>query len=141
MGPRRRGRVLAVQALYAWDFSRGEADSLAEFPWIDEKEAAVIDDTARSFGRLLLAGTVENIDAVDEAIRKKLEHWDFQRINKVDLAVLRMSVYCLLFVKDIPPSVVIDEAVDIAKDFGTDDSYRFINGVLDGIRKNRESGG
>ncbi len=57
----------------------------------------------------------------------------------MDLAILRLSAYCLLFQQDIPSSVTIDEAVDIAKEFGTDDSYRFINGVLDGIRKQRES--
>jgi N utilization substance protein B len=57
----------------------------------------------------------------------------------VDLAILRISVYCLLFQADIPPSVTIDEAIDIAKEFGTDDSYRFINGVLDGIRKQRQT--
>jgi N utilization substance protein B len=60
------------------------------------------------------------------------------RLNRLDLAVLRVSVFSLLFMKDVPASVVIDEAVDIAKDFGTDESYRFINGVLDGIRKTLE---
>lgn len=135
MGPRRRGRVLAVQALYAWDLSRDAAE-LPDFPWIEEAEAAAWDDQVRAFARLLLAGTLENIDAVDGEIRKKLENWDFGRISRVDLAVLRMSVYCLLFLEEIPASVVIDEAVEIARDFGTDDSYRFVNGVLDGIRKN-----
>jgi N utilization substance protein B len=76
---------------------------------------------------------------VDRSIIRQLEHWDFSRLNKVDLAILRISAYCLLFQSDIPPSVTIDEAIDIAKEFGTDDSYRFINGVLDGIRKQREA--
>jgi len=90
------------------------------------------------FGRLIARGTIENLSEVDRNITPPLEHWDFSRLNKVDQAILRISVYSLLFQKDIPASVTIDEAVDISKDFGTDDSYRFINGVLDGIRKNLE---
>jgi N utilization substance protein B len=74
---------------------------------------------------------------VDGAIKRHLEHWDFSRLNKVDQAILRVSVYCLLYQPSIPASVTIDEAIDIAKEYGTDDSYRFINGVLDGIRKDQ----
>ncbi len=68
-------------------------------------------------------------------IRGQLENWDFSPLNKVDLALLRMSVYCLLYQPEIPPTVTIDEAVDISKTYGTADSYRFVNGVLDGVRK------
>lgn len=97
-----------------------------------------LDEVARTFAVYLISGTIENIQEIDGHIQKRLEHWDFNRVSKVDLAILRMSVYCFLYVKDIPPSVVIDEAIDIAKEFGSDDSYRFINGVLDGIRKSKE---
>ncbi|UZV49575.1 transcription antitermination factor NusB, partial [Treponema pallidum] len=68
-------------------------------------------------------------------VSSRLEHWDFVRLNKVDKAILRLSAYSLLFQKDIPPVVVIHEAVSIARDFGTDDSFRFVNGVLDNIAK------
>lgn len=88
------------------------------------------------FARLIAAGTIQNLAKIDEQIKIQLEHWDFSRLNKVDQAILRMGVYSLLFQKDIPASVTIDEAVDISKEYGTDESYRFINGVLDGIRKN-----
>jgi N utilization substance protein B len=73
-------------------------------------------------------------------IRKHLQNWDFSRLNKVDLAVLRISVYALMYQPDTAPSIIINEAIGISKEFGTDDSYRFINGVLDGIRKSLEAG-
>ncbi|MCL1818166.1 MAG: transcription antitermination factor NusB [Spirochaetaceae bacterium] len=138
MGPRRKGRILAVQALFAYDFTRCGIENLLSFSWIQEKNSPDVDKNMRDFAGLLIAGTVENLKSVDEAIAKRLEHWDFSRLNQIDLAILRISTYSLLYMKDVPASVVIDEAVDIAKDFGTDESYRFINGVLDGIRKNQE---
>jgi N utilization substance protein B len=138
MGPRRKGRILAVQSLFAWDFSQAAVEDLILFPWAREEDSGLIEETARDFARLLIAGTIENIEPVDAEISKCLEHWDFKRLNKIDLAILRMSVFSFLFMKDIPVSVVIDEAIDISKEFGTDDSYRFINGVLDGIRKTLE---
>ena len=90
------------------------------------------------FARLIAGGTIQNLGEIDKQIKTQLEHWDFSRLNKVDQAILRMGVYSLMYQKDIPVSVTIDEAVDISKEYGTDESYRFINGVLDGIRKNLE---
>ncbi len=87
------------------------------------------------FARMLITGALENLPEIDETIRAQLENWDFSRLNRVDLALLRMSVYCLLHQRDIPATVTIDEAVDISKTYGTADSYRFVNGVLDGVRK------
>ena len=137
-GPRRKGRILAVQALFAYDFTRCAAEELLRFSWIQEKRSPEDDTAIRDFAALLVAGTLENLENVDAVIAKHLEHWDFSRLSHIDLAILRISAYSLLFMRDIPASVVIDEAVDIAKDFGTDESYRFINGVLDGIRKSLE---
>jgi N utilization substance protein B len=139
MGIRRKGRVLAFQALFAHELSGTSLADLQAFSWLDPEERERVQEESRDFARLLIAGTLERLAEVDGTIVRQLEHWDFSRLNKVDLAILRLSAYCLLFQQDIPPSVTIDEAVDIAKEFGTDDSYRFINGVLDGIRKQRES--
>ena len=156
MASRRKGRILAFQALYSWDtlyYQTGNAaprkaalqgkaalpckasipEGLLDFSWEEQKKP--IDEETLSFSRLLVTGTVENIIAIDKTIDSHLENWDLCRLNKVDLAVLRMSVYTLMFQKDLHPSIVIDEAIDIAKEFGTDDSYRFVNGVLDSIRK------
>ena len=129
MASRRKGRILAFQALYAWDLS-GEVPlgispdgNSGDFP---------------DFSRLLVAGTIENIGAIDDMIKRHLKNWDFSRLNRVDLAVLRISVYALMYQIDTAPSIIINEAIGISKEFGTDDSYRFVNGVLDGIRKSIE---
>jgi N utilization substance protein B len=83
----------------------------------------------------LIQGTLAQLGEIDRHISDQLENWDFNRLARVDCAILRMSVYCLLFQKDIPVSVTIDEAIHIAKEYGSDDSYKFINGVLDAIAK------
>lgn len=137
MGSRRKARILAFQALYGWEFGRQDADDLITFAWLDEERRKKIDDETLTFARLITAGTVENIDNIDKTITEQLERWDFSRLSKVDLAILRISVYALIHQDDIPHTVTIDEAIDIAKLYGADESYRFINGVLDGIRKSR----
>jgi N utilization substance protein B len=139
MGARRKGRILAFQALYAHELTGMPVGELAQFSWLDQENQEKIKPESMDFARLLVQGTIEKLPDVDGHIRKQLEHWDFSRLNKVDLAILRISAYCLIFQADIPPSVTIDEAIDIAREFGTDDSYRFINGVLDGIRKQRQA--
>lgn len=140
MGLRRKGRVIAFQALYFWDVTHPAASELLRFEWLEEGSAED-DETARTFARLITSGAVENIEAVDAAIRKELEHWDFSRLSWVDRAILRLGAYELLFQNDVPASVVIDEAIGIAKQFGADESFRFINGVLDAVRRDRERSG
>lgn len=135
MASRRKGRVLAFQALYSWEAGKAPAAEVADLAWLDAEKRAAIDDATAAFSRLLIVGTVENIEAVDAMIRRHLKNWDFSRLNKVDLAVLRMSTYAMMFQDEVAPSIVIDEAVDIAKEYGTDDSFRFVNGVLDAVRK------
>ena len=94
-----------------------------------------MDEKTAAFSRLLVIGTVTHIANVDSMIQKHLVNWEISRLNRVDLAILRMSVYTLMFQGEMPPSVVIDEAVEISREFGSDDSYRFVNGVLDSVRK------
>jgi N utilization substance protein B len=143
MGKRRKGRILAFQALFAWETADDKEKALKDlldFSWAEKKtpcESGKMDadeDDSVLFSRLLVAGTVENIKAVDAMIRNHLVNWDFSRLANVDRALLRLGVYELLF-QTAPPRVIIDEAVDISREFGTDDSYRFINGVLDGVNK------
>ena len=132
---RRGARVLAVQSLYRFDLSGGSVAEVLDLSWMDAAHREALSDAAQAFARLLVAGSIENLPAVDDCIDRQLEHWDLERLSRVDLAILRMSVYCLLHQREVPASVTINEAVEIAKRFGTDDSYRFVNGVLDGIRK------
>jgi N utilization substance protein B len=135
MGSRRKARVLSMQALFSWDYTRQSGDELCGFPWLDEERRELLEEETLNFARLLVMGTLEHIEEIDEVLKKRLEHWDFTRLGKVDLAILRISIYALLFQKDIPASVTIDEAIDLAKHYGSEDSYRFVNGVLDGVRR------
>lgn len=134
MGARRKARILAFQALYAWETSGGSLDEICAFTWLDEEMA---EPDSQDFARLLVAGALERIAEIDAAISAQLEHWTFARINRVDLAILRLSAYGILYRDDIPASVTIDEAITLAKRYGTRESYRFVNGVLDGILKRK----
>jgi N utilization substance protein B len=141
MASRRKGRILAFQALYFWESSaRGEtgrvpAEELVKFNWLEDEKRLSLDEGIAAFSKTLIAGTIENINEVDKIIKDHLENWDISRLNRVDLAVLRMSVYSLMFQSDISPSIIIDEAIGICREFGADDSYKFVNGVLDSARK------
>ena len=135
MAGRRKGRILAFQALYAWDVSRLSLSTLLDFGWIEEEKREKLGEEGIAFPRLIIAGTIEHIEEIDGHIKAHITNWDFDRLNKVDLAILRMSVYSLLFQTDLHPTIVIDEAIDISKEFGSDESYKFVNAVLDSIRK------
>lgn len=138
MASRRKARILAFQALYAWDASGTPVKDILAFSWVDDDKRASLDEELKVFARLLIAGTIENIAVVDESIRSHLQNWSFERLKKVDLAILRIGAYSLLYQRDIPAQITIDEAIEIAKEYGAEDSYRFINGVLDGIWKAAE---
>lgn len=133
---RRRGRILAFQALYAWDAGALAPVDLLGFTWIDKPEEALTEDDFL-FPRLLFLGSIEHIAEIDSLISKNLNNWDFSRLKLVDKAILRLSTYSLLFQKDTDPKIVINEAVNIARDYGTDDSFKFVNAVLDSIKKER----
>jgi len=135
MTSRRKARILAFQALYFWESNRVPINELTSFAWLEENKLESMDESFSAFSRTLIAGVIENIIEIDALIQKHLENWDITRLNRVDLAVLRISVYPLLHQTDIPPSIVIDEAIGICREFGADDSYKFVNGVLDSIRK------
>ncbi|MDR0998968.1 MAG: transcription antitermination factor NusB [Treponema sp.] len=144
MASRRKGRILAFQALYSWEMndSAGKspdkpiiAEGLLDFSWLENDKRAAMEEDISGFSRILVVGTIENIAAIDKMIRRHLENWDISRLNRVDLAILRMSAYTLMYQTDLAPSIVINEAIGIAKEFGADDSYRFVNGVLDSIRR------
>lgn len=112
-------------------------DELLSFSWLGEDSAASTDEELKAFAGLIVSGTIENIEAVDAAIKRHLEHWAFERLKKVDLAILRVSAYSLIYQTDIAPQITIDEAIEIAKEYGAEDSFRFINGVLDAVWKER----
>jgi len=134
-GSRRKSRIMAFQALYFWESNRVPLEELVSLSWVDEDKLSKMDDSLSAFSRIIITGTIENIKAIDNLIINSLKNWDISRLNRVDLAVLRISAYALMFQKEISPSIIIDEAIGICREYGTDDSFKFVNGVLDSIRK------
>ena len=124
-----------MQALFSWDYTHHELQELLEFTWLDSERLAKFENETLFFARHIVQGTLENIEEIDKKIERQLEHWNFDRLGRVDLAILRISIYGLKYQQDIPYSVTIDEAIDLAKRYGSEESYRFVNGVLDGVRK------
>lgn len=123
--------------MYSWDVSGESIENLLKFSWIDSKEK--LEESDLTFSRLLIAGTIENLEQIDKLIESHLsENWTFDRLNKVTLAILRISVYSIMFQKDIAPSIVIDEAISLSKDFGPEDSFKFVNAMLDKISKEQK---
>lgn len=112
-------------------------ESLLQFPWYTPPGPG----ESLDFPRLIVQGALENLERVDSLINAHLEHWNMDRLARVDLAILRMGTYCLLYQPAIPAHVTIDEAVELAKELSTDEAYRFVNGVLDGVRKQLEGAG
>lgn len=134
---RRKSRIIAFQAIYSWDVSGESLDNLLQFAWVDAKDN--LEESDLTFSRLMIAGTIENSAQIDDLIKSHLsENWNFDRLNKVTLAVLRISIYSLMFQKDIASSIVIDEAIALAKEFGPEDSFKFVNAMLDKISKEQQ---
>jgi transcription antitermination protein NusB len=132
MGRRRKSREVALQFLYQLDQhdeadpARHAADFWARHP---------VDDDTRAFAAALVAGTKRRQGEIDRLIVQYAEHWDLDRMAVVDRNILRLAVYELLDQGSVPPKVAINEAIEIAKKFGTRESGRFINGLLDRIHK------
>jgi N utilization substance protein B len=128
---RRENRMKAVQFLYQWEMNRPEilADDLYYFFENQEEDRSYY-----SFAEELINGTLENIETVDREIVSYASNWTFERIAKVDLAILRLAIFELLYRTDIPPIVSINEAIDLSKIFSNIDSKRFINGILDKMK-------
>ena len=139
MDKRTRARELAMQALYQLDVQgRGLLEFLEEF-FIENEP----DDSVRRLALDWSKGTWENLAQCDELIVASTIKWKLSRLSSVDKSILRLAVYQLKFCPDIPPRVVINEAIELAKKFSTEKSPPFVNGVLDAISKktvNREPG-
>jgi transcription antitermination protein NusB len=129
MGTRRKGRELALQALYQIEIT-GDGSVAAMELFLSHFEGSL---EAKEFARRLVSGVMSQRAEIDRLIQQSTEHWKLLRMAKVDLVILRMATYELVFCPDIPLNVSLDEAIEIGKRFGTDDSPTFINGVLDQV--------
>ena len=122
--------MAVVSLLYAYDLGNGNiAEHTAEI--LEEKK---IRNKQKDFALNLYEGVLENLEACDKAIIEHLKEWDFERLGAIERATLRLASYEILF-GDLDSAVVINEAVEITKAFGTEQSPKFINGVLDAISK------
>ncbi|MGH7262498.1 MAG: transcription antitermination factor NusB [Candidatus Rokuibacteriota bacterium] len=137
MGRRRKARELALQFLYQLEL-RGDGDpaSSSEEFWSRHP----VDPEARAFAETLVRGTKLHQGKIDELITQYAENWDLDRMAVVDRNILRVGIFELLWMADIPPKVAINEAIEVAKKFSTQDSSRFINGILDRIHKELRPG-
>jgi transcription antitermination factor NusB len=129
MGKRRRSRELAVQVLFHLDINGGEGDEALDLIMLHFGAARGL----AKFARELVAGVIEHAAEIDHLIRDASEHWRLERLPLVDKGILRVAVFEMGWRDDVPARVSIDEAVEIGKIFGGDDTPAFINGVLDKI--------
>ena len=136
MGVRRRARELAMQALFYMDANQDASPQMLELFC----ENFTPPQKARPFFMKLVNGVLEAKPQIDILIERFSENWSMQRMSCVDRNVMRIAVFEMLFCPDIPPKVSINEAIDIGKKFGTEDSGGFINGIVDSIRIAIEKG-
>ena len=131
-GTRRTGRAYALQLLYARDGDPSTDLNVAANSWVQEFELE-IDTAAQDFARSLVAAAVDRAKEIDELIATSSKNWRIERMSRVDRNILRLGACELIAFKDVPVKVVINEAVELAKRFGTAESSAFVNGVLDRI--------
>lgn len=133
MGSRRKARECALQMLFAADIAGAVPDEVLRTYWTELGDTDT-DEVAREFATRLAAGTLANLDALDERIRSRAEHWRIPRMAIVDRNILRLAVYEFLY-EPTPRTVAINEALEIARRFSTYEATQFINGILDAIKR------
>lgn len=136
MGQRRRARECALQMLFQIDLTDGSAEEVFRQFWSGQTAG----DETRAFAEELVLGVVRGRRSLDRVVAASAENWRIERMAIVDRNVLRMAVYEMLFRRETPAIVVIDEAIEVAKKFGSEESGGFINGVLDDVRRRLERG-
>ena len=131
MGQRRRAREHALQGLYMYEVGRAPVKGIIEFEWIDGE----IPDEVRSFAAELIEGTVSNLEKIDALIRDYSKNWKPERLSVIDKSILRLAIYEMIYITDIPTVVTINESIELGKTFGGENSGQFINGILDAVKK------
>ncbi len=134
-GTRSIARERALQALYQVDLARADPLDALSDAWKDDWKSEDIssDEQLFQFSELIVQGVSEHLAQVDELIEKHSHHWRIERMSRVDRNVLRLAVYELRFCSDVPRKVVLNEAIELAKRYGTEESGAFVNGILDKI--------
>jgi len=134
MGKRRKARGLVLECLYAWEVGQEPAEKVLE----DVLSRSPADEETREFAARLFRTACEHAPTLDAAIIKAAENWDLKRMAVLDRNLLRLAAAELFYLQEeVPPKVAINEAIEIAKRYGSEDSPRFVNGILDRILKDR----
>lgn len=130
MGKRRRSRESALQVLYQLDITKQDAiRALAQW-----KECFSLNQEQDEFVERIVLGVLKRCQEIDRLIEQYSEHWRFDRMTVIDRNILRMAAFELLYCEEIPPKVTLNEAIDLGKRYGSEDSGSFINGILDRIQ-------
>jgi N utilization substance protein B len=132
-GPRHQAREAALQILYFWEVGRSEPGQAIGAYFREHQPEA--DDAVRDFAAALVTGTIAELPEIDALIERHSEHWRVARLAVVDRLILRLATWELRHAGDTPAAVVLNEALELARTFSTEEAVRFVNGVLDGIRK------
>ena len=128
---RRDGRVAAVQYLYSWSINP-PSELVPDLHWFFENQEQPREHFA--FGEEIINGVIAHAAEIDGHIKGLAHNWEFGRIAKIDLAILRVAIFEMMYRNDIPPIVSINEAIDLSKQFSNADAKRFINGILDRLK-------
>jgi N utilization substance protein B len=131
--PRRRAREAALQMLYQWEIGGGDLDAVFEtFPRV---QPAALDPVHGELAHALVRGTAERVGEIDRLVDAHTQNWRLERLSVIDRLVLRLAVFELLARPETPPVVVINEAIELARTFSGEAAAKFVNGVLDAIRR------
>ena len=136
MGKRRDGREAAIQYLYQLDLNARDFSARQEDFWKLQKgeEGEELDASTRAYAEQLVAGVTSRLEEVDRLIEKYAANYKLERIAAVDRNIIRLAIYEMFHCEDVPPVVAINEAIEIAKRFGSEESGKFVNGILDRVR-------
>ncbi len=136
MGPRRKAREYALQMLFQWDITHDSVEQIVATFFQNQPEESA---TTVAFARDLLTGTIEHVEEIDRLIQRHAEHWRLDRMAIVDRNILRLAAQEFMYGDGTPKTVVINEAIEIARRFSSQESPQFINGILDSIKKELEA--
>jgi transcription antitermination protein NusB len=137
MGARRKARICALQMLFQFDVARPGVDELIRTYWSEFGDEN--GDVARDFSNGLTLGAISHLAEIDDLIKKRAENWRINRMAVVDRNILRLAIYEFLYESDTPKTVVINEALEIARRFSTFEATQFINGILDAIKRDLDT--
>ena len=133
MRNRTKSRECTLQMLYQADIRHTGSQQIVEEFWCGQEEG--VEPEVQAFANQLFSGTLEHLADIDALIAKYADNWDMKRMAVIDRNILRLGVFELLHLEEVPPKVSINEAIELAKRFGDAESGKFINGILDAIHK------